>query len=57
MARDRQRHLKLRCAPPVRNTFAERQRNMSRKIWLEAGIEEHEKRFAARIDDPPRQWS
>jgi hypothetical protein len=31
MARDRQRHLKLRCAPPVRNTFAERQRKYESK--------------------------
>ncbi len=26
------------------------------KLWLEAGMEEQEKRFAARIDDPLRQW-
>jgi len=26
------------------------------KYWLEAGMEEQEKRFAARIDDPLRQW-
>jgi polyphosphate kinase 2 len=26
------------------------------KIWLEVGPEEQEKRFAARIDDPVRQW-
>lgn len=26
------------------------------KIWLEVGQEEQEKRFAARIDDPLRQW-
>jgi len=26
------------------------------KIWLEVGKEEQEKRFAARIDDPVRQW-
>ena len=26
------------------------------KIWLEVGKEEQEKRFAARIDDPLRQW-
>ena len=26
------------------------------KIWLEVGQEEQEKRFAARIDDPIRQW-
>jgi polyphosphate kinase 2 len=26
------------------------------KIWLEVGMEEQEKRFAARIDDPLRQW-
>jgi polyphosphate kinase 2 (PPK2 family) len=26
------------------------------KIWLEAGMKEQEKRFAARIDDPLRQW-
>jgi len=26
------------------------------KFWLEAGMEEQEKRFAARIDDPLRQW-
>jgi polyphosphate kinase 2 len=26
------------------------------KLWLEVGKEEQEKRFAARIDDPLRQW-
>jgi polyphosphate kinase len=26
------------------------------KLWLEVGMEEQEKRFAARIDDPIRQW-
>jgi polyphosphate kinase len=26
------------------------------KIWLEASMKEQEKRFAARIDDPLRQW-
>ena len=26
------------------------------KIWLEVGREEQERRFAARIDDPMRQW-
>jgi polyphosphate kinase len=26
------------------------------KIWLEVGMKEQEKRFAARIDDPVRQW-
>jgi polyphosphate kinase len=26
------------------------------KYWLEAGMEEQEKRFVARIDDPLRQW-
>jgi polyphosphate kinase 2 len=26
------------------------------KIWLEVGQEEQERRFAARIDDPVRQW-
>ncbi len=26
------------------------------KFWLEAGMEEQQKRFAARIDDPLRQW-
>ena len=26
------------------------------KIWLEVGMEEQEKRFAARINDPLRQW-
>ena len=26
------------------------------KIWLEVGQEEQEKRFAARINDPLRQW-
>lgn len=26
------------------------------KIWLEVGMEEQEKRFTARIDDPLRQW-
>ena len=26
------------------------------KYWLEAGMDEQEKRFAARIDDPLRQW-
>jgi polyphosphate kinase 2 len=26
------------------------------KLWLEVGKEEQEKRFAARIDDPVRQW-
>src|SRR5437879_6500834 len=26
------------------------------KIWLEVGKDEQEKRFAARIDDPLRQW-
>lgn len=26
------------------------------KIWLEVGMEEQEKRFKARIDDPLRQW-
>ena len=27
------------------------------KLWLEVGMEEQEKRFAARIEDPLRQWS
>jgi len=26
------------------------------KFWLEVGMEEQEKRFAARVDDPIRQW-
>src|SRR5436305_2335988 len=26
------------------------------KIWLEVGAKEQEKRFAARVDDPLRQW-
>jgi polyphosphate kinase 2 (PPK2 family) len=26
------------------------------KVWLEVGQEEQERRFAARIDDPLRQW-
>jgi polyphosphate kinase 2 len=26
------------------------------KLWLEAGMDEQDKRFAARIDDPLRQW-
>jgi len=26
------------------------------KIWLEVGMEEQERRFAARIEDPVRQW-
>jgi polyphosphate kinase len=26
------------------------------KLWLEVGMDEQEKRFAARIDDPVRQW-
>ena len=26
------------------------------KIWLEVGMEEQERRFEARIDDPLRQW-
>jgi polyphosphate kinase len=26
------------------------------KVWLEVGMEEQEKRFAARIEDPLRQW-
>src|ERR1700749_3762862 len=26
------------------------------KLWLEVGMEEQERRFAARIDDPLRQW-
>jgi polyphosphate kinase 2 (PPK2 family) len=26
------------------------------KLWLEVGMEEQEKRFAARIKDPLRQW-
>jgi polyphosphate kinase len=26
------------------------------KLWLEVGMEEQERRFAARIDDPVRQW-
>ena len=26
------------------------------KFWLEVGMEEQEKRFAARINDPLRQW-
>jgi polyphosphate kinase 2 (PPK2 family) len=26
------------------------------KIWLEVGMEEQERRFLARIDDPMRQW-
>src|ERR1700756_3087922 len=26
------------------------------KLWLEVGMKEQEKRFAARIDDPLRQW-
>jgi polyphosphate kinase 2 len=26
------------------------------KVWLEVGMKEQEKRFAARVDDPLRQW-
>jgi polyphosphate kinase 2 len=26
------------------------------KVWLEVGMEEQERRFAARVDDPLRQW-
>jgi polyphosphate kinase 2 (PPK2 family) len=26
------------------------------KIWLEVGMQEQEKRFHARVDDPLRQW-
>ena len=26
------------------------------KLWLEVGMEEQERRFAARIEDPLRQW-
>ena len=26
------------------------------KIWLEVGMDEQERRFAARVDDPLRQW-
>jgi polyphosphate kinase 2 len=26
------------------------------KLWLEVGMEEQERRFAARVDDPLRQW-
>jgi polyphosphate kinase 2 len=26
------------------------------KVWLEVGMEEQERRFAARVDDPVRQW-
>jgi polyphosphate kinase len=26
------------------------------KVWLEVGMEEQERRFRARIDDPLRQW-
>jgi polyphosphate kinase 2 (PPK2 family) len=26
------------------------------KLWLEVGMEEQERRFRARIDDPLRQW-
>jgi len=29
---------------------------MVRKVWLEVGQKEQEKRFAARIEDPMRQW-
>ncbi len=26
------------------------------KIWLEVGMKEQERRFAARVEDPMRQW-
>lgn len=26
------------------------------KLWLEVGVDEQERRFRARIDDPVRQW-
>jgi len=26
------------------------------KVWLEVGMQEQERRFAARVDDPLRQW-
>ena len=26
------------------------------KVWLEVGMKEQERRFAARVDDPLRQW-
>ena len=26
------------------------------KIWLEVGMKEQERRFAARLEDPMRQW-
>ena len=26
------------------------------KLWLEVGMDEQERRFRARIDDPVRQW-
>ncbi|MDN4999330.1 polyphosphate kinase 2 [Bradyrhizobium sp. GCM10027634] len=54
------------CSPAQHQRFLELCPNMERhliesgiilvKIWLEVGMEEQERRFKARIDDPLRQW-
>jgi polyphosphate kinase 2 len=52
---DRQYKRFLRLCPEVEKYIVESGIVLI-KIWLEACMEEQEKRFAARIDDPMRQW-
>jgi polyphosphate kinase 2 len=54
------------CTPPEHKRFLSLCPQMERyiieggiiliKVWLEVGMEEQERRFRARIDDPLRQW-
>jgi polyphosphate kinase 2 len=50
---DYERFLKI-C--PVFENFVVNGGTMLIKIWLEVGMEEQERRFMARINDPMRQW-
>jgi polyphosphate kinase 2 len=45
----------LYLCPPIEKVIVENGIQLI-KIWLEVGMEEQEKRFKARIDDPLRQW-
>ena len=46
----------LKLCPGVRARTWSKRGIILIKIWLEVGKKEQEKRFAARIDDPMRQW-
>lgn len=52
---DRQYERFLRLCPEIERYIVESGIRLI-KIWLEVGMEEQARRFAARIDDPMRQW-